>query len=161
MNGCCKLRTESGVGKHGYFADPRTGKPFANPMHPVVRADWCRDGTRDMVLARPVLYVAPDETRVHVPTGTRFNGLSSPRLFWRFCQPYEGVTREASVVHDYITGDEWISWGRGAWIFYHAMRAGGAGPVTAWLRWAAVAWVGVFFQGWFRNGKAKAAARRA
>jgi hypothetical protein len=126
---------------HGYFADPHSGIPLAGP---VVHAKWMVDGSRDMTLDEAVLFISPDRRRHYVPGGFRLNGLSAPRLLWRLVQPFEPLTREASVVHDWlcVRGEPW---GYGAWVFYHAMRANGVGPIRAWIRWAAVRWFGVWF----------------
>lgn len=127
---------------HGYFADSHTGKPLPGP---VVHAGWCVDGSRDMTLDEAVLFVSPDRRRHYVPGGFRVNGLSVPRILWRLVQPFEPLSREASVVHDWlcVRGEPW---GYAAWVFWAAMRANGVGPVKAWLRWAAVRYVGIWFQ---------------
>lgn len=122
---------------HGFFADPQTGMPLP-PGEPVVHWAACRNGTRDMVLDAPVLYVDPTGRRWRVPVGFRSNGLSVPRFFWRIVQPYEPLSREAAVVHDWLCSLPWVSWSRGAWVFYHAMRANGVPAVAARIRWFAV-----------------------
>ena len=131
----------------GYFADPETGQPADGP---VVHAEWSPD-TRDMRLDAPVIFVDPLQ-RVHrVPVGQTINGLTVPRMFWRLCWPYEPMTRDASVIHDWLCsiGHDWED---SAWVFYCAMRARGVGLVRAWIRWAAVRYIGIWFQGRHRNG---------
>lgn len=125
----------------GFFADPETGEPTSGE---VVVAQWCRDNSRDMVLTQPLLYIAPNGRSIRVTPPFRTNGLSAPRFFWRLVSPYEPLSREASVIHDYIC---WIGWDwiEAAYVFYCAMRANGVGPVAAWLRWAAVRFVGKWF----------------
>lgn len=133
---------------HGYFADPDTGLPIYGP---VVRAEWCIVG-RDMILTDPVVYVDP-RSRIHrVPAGERINGLSVPRFLWRICWPFEPLSRDASVVHDHLceAGHDWAD---AAWIFYHAMRCRGVGSVKAWIRWAAVRYVGGFFCRLHKKGR--------
>ena len=128
---------------HGFFADPTTGRPLKSG-EPAVYWAACRNGTRDMILDRPVLYVDPNGMSWRVPEGFRCNGLSVPRVFWRFVQPYEPLSRDASVVHDWLCGLPWVSWDRGAWVFYHAMRANGVSFTSAVVRYAAVRWFGWF-----------------
>lgn len=126
---------------HGYFADPDTGLPVTGP---VVHAEWMTLD-RDMVLDVPVVFVDP-LLRIHrVPAGERINGLSVPRMFWRFCWPYEPLTRDASVVHDWLCsiGHDWDD---AAWVFWCAMRCRGVKPFQAWVRWAAVRFIGGCFQ---------------
>lgn len=131
---------------HGYFADPKTGYPMPGS---IVHAKWCVDGTRDMVLDESVLYISPDRRRHYVDAGFRLNGLSAPRILWRVVQPFEALTREASVVHDYLCVRR-EPWNYAAWVFYHAMRANGVGPFKAFIRWAAVRFVGCWFQRFHR-----------
>ena len=128
---------------HGFFADPDTGLPVQSP---VLCMESCRDGTRDMVLTETLAYVDPKGREHRAPPTCRTNGLSVPRIFWRLVQPYEPLSREASVVHDWLCYIGW-DWDDAAWVFYHAMRANGVGPVRAWIRWAAVRFVGKWFQG--------------
>lgn len=132
---------------HGYFADPDTGLPIAGPA---VHTEWLVNGTRDMVLDLPVLYVDPHGNRHRVPAGYRINGLSAPRLAWRICMPFEGLSRDASVIHDWLC-DRKHQWAAAAWVFYHAMRCRGVSPFRAWIRWFAVRWIGVWFCRWHRG----------
>ena len=153
---------------HGYFADPDTGKPLSGP---VVFAAWCCDGSIDMILTRPVLYIDPHGRWHTAPAGTRINGLSVPsRVLYPIVSNFEAVTRDGSVVHDAIVcqGMDWVY---AAWVFWHAMLAAyelatrGA-PRTwrtwlgrkwftlrAWNRWAGVRYVGIWFQAWHRGRK--------
>ena len=126
---------------HGYFADIETGLPSSAE---VIYAKWCVR-SRDMILTKAVLYVDPQGNEHLVQEGERINGLTVPRMFWRICWPYEPMTRDASVIHDHLCRLDY-SWKYSAWVFYHAMRARGVGPVRAWIRWAAVRYVGVLFR---------------
>ena len=128
---------------HGYFADPETMLPTRGP---VVTATWCRDGSRDMILTKPVVSVDPKGREHRAPVGFRTNGLSAWRVCWRLVSPFEPLSREASVIHDWLCWIGW-DWNDAAWVFYHAMRANGIGPVRAWIRWAAVRFIGKRFQG--------------
>lgn len=125
----------------GFFANPRTGLPL-KPGEPAVHWAACRNGTRDMILDEPVLYVDPRGRRWRVPAGQRCNGLSVPRFLWRVVHPFEGLSRDASVVHDWMCTQPQIPWATSALVFYCAMRANGVGPVNAWIRWFAVRWPG-------------------
>lgn len=127
---------------HGYFAEPESGLPTRAK---IVHAGWCVDGSRDMTLDKPVLFIDPKGRRFYVPAEFRTNGLSVPRVFWRLVQPYEALAREASVVHDWLCSDGW-DWNDAAWVFYHAMRANGVGFWRAFIRWAAVRFIGCWFQ---------------
>lgn len=127
---------------HGYFAEPETGLPTRAK---VVNAAWCVDGTRDMTLDRPVLYIDPKGRPHRVPVDFRTNGLSVPRIFWRLVSPFEPLAREASVVHDWLCDIGW-DWKDAAWVFYHAMRANRVGLFRAFIRWAAVRYVGIWFR---------------
>ena len=144
----------SGHAKHGWFANPSTGKRLPDDGSSVVCAEWCGDGTSDMVTTHAVLYVDPKGRRHYVPAAFRINGLSNPmRLLWAFCHPYEPLTRDASVVHDYlcVRRHDWVD---AAWVFYHAMMAmfehaekcSRWNTIRAWARWAGVRYVGIWFQ---------------
>lgn len=152
---------------HGYYAYPGTydlDRPIPLPRHyQIVTASWCCDGTRDMILERPVLYVSPDGEKHFVEPKTRINGLSVLRMLWRICWPFEPITRDASVVHDSMC-DEGCDWKYAAWVFYHAMLAAyehaslkhrwkwltkfmkARFAVKVFNRWAAVRYVGIWFQ---------------
>ena len=127
-------QTEQPQYPHGYFADPETGFPIAGIA---VHTSWCVDGTRDMMLDYPVLYVDPLGRQHRVPVEFRTNGLTVPRIFWRIVQPYEPIARDASVIHDWCCFSE-MDWIDAAWVFYQAMRCRGVSRLSAWLRWAAV-----------------------
>lgn len=153
---------------HGYFADPASINSECmiqlRPGTPIVHCYHCTDGTRDMILTKPVAYVDPCGDATVVPTDFRFNGLSNPiRTLWGLCDPYEPMTRDASVPHDWdcVFGTEWK---KAAWRFYHAMIAAFIhsgkytkrwdivkNTVKAWFRWAAVRYIGIWFQKRYRS----------
>ena len=111
---------------------------------PVVMVSWCRDSHR-CILIEDVVFVDPLERVWRVPAGFRLNGLSSPRFFWRVCMPYEGRTREASVVHDWLCVEKPIPSADAHWVFYSAMRANGVPWFPAFIRWLAVRMFGPRF----------------
>jgi len=125
----------------GFFADPDTEFPIAGIA---VHAGWCVDGTRDMILDLPVLYVDPRGRRHRAPEGFRTNGLTVLRVLWRLCWPFEPLSRDASVVHDWLcySGHDWND---AAWVFWCAMKCRGIGPFAAWIRWVPVRFVGKWF----------------
>lgn len=129
----------------GYFADPDTGLPIAGPA---VHAEWLI-GSRDMRLDVSVLFVDPNGRLHRVPVGATVNGLSVPRLLYRICWPFEQGSRDASVIHDWLVsiGHDWND---AAWVFWCAMRARGVRPCRAWIRWAAVRYIGKWF---YRRGR--------
>jgi Protein of unknown function (DUF1353) len=132
--------------KYGYFCDPEGRRIW--PGHSIVDARWCNDGTRDMVLLQPVRYVAPDGTLYTVPAGYRTNGLSAPKMSWIICSPFEPRSREAAVLHDWLCDAEGgnMDWLPAADMFYDAMISNAMLPVKAGNRWAAVRYVGRWFQ---------------
>ena len=130
--------------KHGYFADPDTKLRIPRGQR-VVSADWCEDGSRDMILTRPVLYIDPNGEEWLAPTGSRINGASTPFFTWPFMPPYQAGVRKASVIHDVFCPRKSVPWLLSAWLFYHAMRASEFDRFRSWIRWA-----GVVFFGWWR-----------
>jgi hypothetical protein len=103
-----------------------------------VIAQWGDDGL-DMVLMQPFEFVGPDGQRWPVPAGARVNGASIPRVFWSVIGgPFDGLYRNASVVHDYYCGVQSRSYKAVHKVFYDAMIASGVGPSTAWLMFEAV-----------------------
>jgi len=127
--------------EHGYFADPETGKPLGN-LEPIVFCAWCRDGSRDMVLERPILYIDKEGRPWRVPAGSRSNGLSVwLRIIWGIVSPFEPLSRDAAFLHDHLC-DIGVPWGLGAELFYDAMRANRVPSGKAFRRWCAVYYIG-------------------
>ena len=56
---------------------------------------------REMKLLEKFEYISSDGTRWPVPVGTVVDGASIPQAFWSLIGgPFEGLYREASVIHD-------------------------------------------------------------
>lgn len=153
---------------HGYFAKPYTAEwdepvPLP-PGTPILHGHFCSDGTRDFVLTERVVYVDQDGVKTVIEPPFRFNGLSNPiRSFWGICNPWEPLTREASSIHDWDCVHR-VAWKKAAKRFYHAMIAafihGGQfgsrwkrvkNSTRAWVRWAGVQYVGIWFCSWHRG----------
>jgi len=131
--------------RFGEFLDSYNGKPIG-PDGQIVFAAWDR-GNRDDYLLKPVTFVDSEGVEWVVPVGTKVNGLSVPRVFWRLTPPYAPRAREASVVHDWMCSDphpcDSVTAAR---VFYDAMRANGVCWWTAWTRWLAVRLFGPRFK---------------
>jgi Protein of unknown function (DUF1353) len=111
----------------------QTGRFIGN-----VVAQWGENG-RDMILTQPFEFIDPDGSRWPVPAGAQVNGASIPKIFWSVIGgPFEGLYRNASVVHDYYCGTQNRSYKEVHKVFYDAMIASGVDHATAWLMFQAV-----------------------
>jgi len=120
----------------GEFCDPSTGKPL-DADEPIVFTAWDRK-TRDVETQYPILFRDPAGLPWRVPAGSRVNGLSVPRIFWRLMPPYAARAREASVLHDHYCATKTRDSRLVHAMFYLAMRANGVGWWVAFTRWLAV-----------------------
>lgn len=107
-----------------------------------VVTEWLRDG-RFMKLEEPFTFVEVDGRRWTAPKGARVNGASIPRIAWSLVgSPFDGLYREASVVHDVACDPEHqylgATWQQAHLMFYRAMRARGVDIETAKSFYAAV-----------------------
>lgn len=107
-----------------------------------VVAEWLNDG-RQMKLVEPFSFIDPRERRWMAPAGAQINGASIPKFAWSFVGgPYEGLYRDASVIHDVACDPKHkylnATWQQAHEMFYRAVRARGANPITAKLMYAAV-----------------------
>jgi hypothetical protein len=103
-----------------------------------VVAQWAENG-RDMVLMQPFEFIGPDGQSWPVPAGATVNGASIPKVFWSVIGgPFEGLYRNASVVHDYYCGTRSRPYRQVHKVFYDAMMASGVDHSTAWLMFEAV-----------------------
>ena len=118
----------------GYFPDPP-------------QTQWLDDGRR-MVLLRDFTFVEPDGKRwsasaAHVPIrddDLTIDGATIPPVFWSVVGgPYEGLYRNASIVHDAeCTPPFKHRWQDVHRMFYRASRAGGTSEQVAKQLFAAV-----------------------
>jgi hypothetical protein len=107
-----------------------------------VQTEWLPDG-RNMLLLADFAFLDQDGVRWEAPRGATINGASIARFFWRVIGgPYEGKYRLASVVHDWFCTSQTRPARAVHQMFYQACRAGGIGPIKAWLMWAAVRFFG-------------------
>ena len=72
-----------------------------------------------------------------VPKGTLTNGASIPSYLKPFFKPFHPHYTEASVLHDYLTG-EWdgkpkVDWGEAANVMGQVMEANGSPNFKVWL----------------------------
>jgi hypothetical protein len=97
----------------------------------VVAAEWLKKG-REMKLLRDYRYVDPAGHEWIANGGRTVNGASIPRFLWSFTGgPYEGLYRDASVVHDVECKDEKQSWRAVHRMFYQHMICSGVRPALA------------------------------
>jgi hypothetical protein len=124
---------------YGFFADMNqwpTVAPIGDDQA-ILTIELCRK-TREAIVVKDALYIDPDGVHWWCTAGTKINGLSVPRLFWRLCWPYEAKSREASAFHDrYCVTKERPS-PEVHRMFYYSMRANGMGPFRSWIRWVVV-----------------------
>lgn len=66
-----------------------------------IRAEWCDDGSDDMILLETCYFLDSRGVLWVAPAGRRINGASIPRVLWSLVgHPYSGDGRRASVLHD-------------------------------------------------------------
>lgn len=103
-----------------------------------VVARWHADG-RTMSLVQDFAYEDPGAERWNAPAGSVVDGASIPRVMWTIIGgPFEGLYRDASVIHDVACVARSRSWREVHEAFYFAMRASGVGEVQAKVMYAAV-----------------------
>ena len=87
-----------------------------------------------MVLTQPFEYVAPDNKRWPVPSGTTVDGASIPRVFWSAIGgPFEGHFRNASVIHDFYCKVRTRPYRDVHRMFYDAMLTSGVQDTKSWF----------------------------
>jgi hypothetical protein len=129
----------------GYFADPETLRPLPNTDTSVAAYVGCCRYTKDVIIASPLVYVAPDGRVICAPIGYRTNGITVSRFLWRLVWPYEAKTREASFIHDWLYSTKLYPRKYADQIFYYAMRANRCGWFHARLRWLGTRLGGRFY----------------
>ena len=103
-----------------------------------VVATWLDDGRR-MQLTQDFAYIDPGAKKWVAPTESIVDGASIPKPFWPVIGgPFEGLFRNASVVHDVACDKMNEPWQDVHLMFYNACRCGGVDEVKAKLMYAAV-----------------------
>lgn len=103
-----------------------------------VVARWADDG-RTMTLVEDFAYLDPRDVRWQARAGAVVNGASIPRAFWSVIGgPFEGLFRNASVVHDVACDTRERRWQEVHRMFHDACRCGGVGSAQATLMYYAV-----------------------
>ena len=100
--------------------------------------EWLPDG-RNMVIVHAFEYIDPEGRKWPVPAGTKVDGASIPQPFWSVIGgPFEGLYRNASVVHDFYCIVRTRKAADVHKVFRDAMLTSGVGESRAWLMWKAV-----------------------
>jgi len=103
-----------------------------------VKATWNDDG-RNMTLLASLSYVDPAGIHWDAPIGLVTDGASIPKFAWSIVGgPFEGLYRNAAVVHDAACDNRKRSWEATHEMFYHAMLTSKVDPVKAKIMYAAV-----------------------
>lgn len=122
---------------------------FASPLFPnplsakgafkgKIVTSWEKDG-RTMTVEHPFEYLDSDGRKWPVPAGVRVDGASIPQTFWSFIGgPFEGLYRDASVVHDYYCQTRTRKDLHVHKVFHDAMQTSGVSDQKAWFMWKAV-----------------------
>jgi len=104
-----------------------------------VDATWSHDG-RTMTLTKPFSFVGPNCNRWDVPAGAILDGASIPQILWSLMGgPFEGLYRDASVVHDWYCATRIEPAADVHRMFYDGMLAAGVSKSKAGaFYWAVV-----------------------
>lgn len=103
---------------------------------------WGRDG-RTMKLRKPYAFISASGARWGVPSGISVDGASIPRPLWSIIGgPFEGLYRDASVIHDYYCDVRKRPWRDVHRMFLDAMLARGVPDLQARVMYAGVYWGG-------------------
>jgi len=104
-----------------------------------VTARWLDDG-RTMELIEPVVFRDSRGGVWTAPAGSKVDGASIPRFFWRLIgAPLTGRYRRASVVHDVYCNNRTQPHMSVHAMFHEAMRVDGVSRFKAWIIYQAVA----------------------
>lgn len=96
-----------------------------------LQLEMLNDGRRARLLA-PFAYVDPNGLRWTVPAGVIVDGASIPRILWGpIGGPWEGLYRNASVIHDYFCDVRSRSWQATHRVFHDAMKTSEVSPIQA------------------------------
>jgi lysozyme family protein len=100
--------------------------------------EWLDDG-RHMQLKRPFGYVQENGNEWPVPTNAIVDGASIPRVFWSLIGgPFEGLYRNASIVHDFYCDERSRPWRQTHQMFYDGIVCSGVEEVKAKILYYAV-----------------------
>lgn len=100
--------------------------------------EWLDDG-RHMQLKRPFGYVQENGAEWPVPTNAIVDGASIPRVFWSLIGgPFEGLYRNASIVHDFYCDERSRPWRQTHQMFYDGIVCSGVEEVKAKILYYAV-----------------------
>jgi hypothetical protein len=113
------------------------------PNRPLALQDLVPPDGRRFSLLHDFNYIDKTRRMWEAPTGLIVDGASIPMPFWSVIGgPFEGLYREASVVHDAGCCAETKPWKDVHHMFYDAMRCSGVGWVKANTMFFAVWWCG-------------------
>lgn len=97
------------------------------------------DGTRLVELLEDFTYLDPRGKAWTATTGLIFDGASIPQYVWSFTGgPYDGLYRNAAIIHDQACGDMFEPSNSVHLMFYEACRCGGVDEHKAKLLYWAV-----------------------
>lgn len=103
-----------------------------------IKVTWNSDGRR-MTLVDDFAYLDPDGVEWLAPKGSVTDGASIPLFAWSIIGgPFEGVYRDAAVVHDVACSQKQRSWESVHEMFYRAMLTSRVNEAKAKIMYAAV-----------------------
>ena len=103
-----------------------------------VQASWGIDG-RTMTLLAPFEFVDAKNEHWIAPRGSVVDGASIPQFAWSIIGgPFEGLYRNASVIHDVACDEKKRPWNLVHETFHSAMLTSGVDPTKAKIMYAAV-----------------------
>lgn len=103
--------------------------------------EWLGDGRR-MRLLENYSFTDPHGIKWDAPAGWVIDGATIPQALWSSGHgPYEGIYRNASVIHDVACDRRVKPWTDVHWVFHEAMLASGVNATLAQTLFAGV-WAG-------------------
>ncbi|MBJ7417571.1 MAG: DUF1353 domain-containing protein [Niveispirillum sp.] len=100
--------------------------------------EWLDDG-RHMRLKRPFSYLEESGREWPVPMDAIVDGASIPKVLWSLIGgPFEGLYRDASIVHDYYCDERSRPWRETHRAFHDAMLCSGVSDARAKIMYYAV-----------------------
>lgn len=88
-----------------------------------------------VVLLEPLTYTTRAGEIIVVPAGTKSDGASTPRIFWRALPPF-GPYWLPALMHDYLYQTGMFVQSKCDALFHEAMLGQGVGKFKAWVIWA-------------------------